>query len=148
MQTRHRGALKIQAAVLKQYICRAGAAVFEEWATLYKYRVPRRSPVEVFRILALLMTGVLLQTSFLAPNCMPPTPRELGAARIQASKDCPDDPDGEDGCCSFCFCCHFAGITHSADLSVPLDASGYLQSGWRPLPSQWSFCPVDQPPRA
>ena len=39
---------------------------------------------------------------------------------LASSKDCPDDTEGDAGCCSYCFCCHFAGVLNSADPDLSL----------------------------
>jgi len=107
----------------------------------------QRFTLAVFRILALVMIGVLLQTVFLPANCMAITTQKPGTA-VASSQDGPDDTEGDAGCCSYCFCCHFTGVLNSDDLSLALVANGFLAPTRNPLPLQLSISPLDQPPRA
>ena len=106
----------------------------------------QRSTFTAFRILALVMIGFLLQTMFLAANCIAVPLHTLGNA-VEGSKDCPGSTEGDAGCCSYCFCCHSAGVLNCADPSLSLVANGLLAPTCNPVPPQSSISPFDQPPR-
>jgi len=105
----------------------------------------RRSKHAVFRILALNMIGVLLLVAVPSVNCMKiPLHQD---ATVECSQGCSDGADRDDGCCSFCVCCHFAGARNPADLTLSLVPRGFLAPEWNPLPLQSSISPFDHPPR-
>lgn len=74
-------------------------------------------------------------------------PHTHGAA-FEGSKDYPDDTEGDAVCCSYCFCCHFAGVPMSNVPSPSLVVTGFLASNYNPLPLQLSVSPFDKPPQA
>jgi hypothetical protein len=113
----------------------------------YAVGLQQVSSVAVFRILALGMVSVLLQTVFLPANCMS-IPTHGAVSALDTSKNCPGDTEQDAGCCSYCFCCHFAGVVNSTDPRLTLVAHGFLAPNWNSPPLQLSIVPFDKPPRA
>jgi hypothetical protein len=96
---------------------------------------------------ALAMIGVLLETPFVTANCMTLNTGKPGPS-VEHSNSGPDGAEGDAGCRAFCFCCHFAGVLNTTDVSLSLMANGFLAPNWNPLPPQFSMSPLDHPPRA
>jgi hypothetical protein len=92
------------------------------------------------------MIGVLLYALFPSPACMAFAGGKSGTA-VSGSKDSPEDSEGDAGCCSFCFCCHFTGVLKAGDPRPSLQANGFLTTNLNPLPLQLPNSPLDQPPR-
>lgn len=92
------------------------------------------------------MIGVLFQAISPSANCIS-IPLHKDGRAVGISKDCPGDTEGDAGCCSYSFCCHFAGVLNSTDLSLSLVANGFLMLPWNPLPLYLPISPFEQPPR-
>jgi hypothetical protein len=99
----------------------------------------------VFRILALTMVGVLLQTASLSANCLE-IPTFISGTVIEGSSNSPDGAVGEAGCCAFC--CHFTGVATSPNVTLRPVADGFIEADGHPLTLDVFMKPFDRPPRA
>ena len=115
----------------------------------YPLGLRQPSTSAVFRIVTLAIIAVLLQTMFLSVNCLAmSTGKSSTSVEDSRRSECPGGADGDGGCCSFCFCCHFAGVLNATGLSLSLDTNGLLEPDWNPFPRQSFISSFDRPPRA
>lgn len=98
-----------------------------------------------WRILALALTGILLQANLVSPTCLD---RALHHGRASAqTSGRQDDSSGDPDCCAYCFCCHFSGLLASHHPAVSLAAAGFVTAAWNPPPLHPTAHPPDRPPR-
>jgi hypothetical protein len=100
----------------------------------------------VSRVLAFALIAVLLHAMVPFAICMA-VPIQKPGTSAENSKTNPDDADGDAGCCSYCCCCHFAGVLNSPELGHFLVTKGLLAPNRNPLPPHRSTIPFDRPPR-
>ena len=112
----------------------------------YAGSLQQLSKARIFRILALAMGLVLVRTTFVPANCTAFAAHASGAT-VVGSSGSQGDSDNDAGCCSYCFCCHFAGVVSSADPNLTFLAIDFLEADRNPAPPSLSLNPSDQPPR-
>ena len=100
----------------------------------------------LYRFLALGLIFVLLQMAFPVAECMALATHQ--ATMLESSRNNPARNEGDAGCCSFCFCCHFLGVMPPADPRPALSNNGWLAAGANPLTIHSSINPFDRPPKA
>ena len=109
-----------------------------------EYAFGMRHVAGTLRLIAVFaIAAMLLQATLVSPACLSLTNGQTSPITAAAGTT----GTGDDGCCAFCFCCHFSGVLESTFTNTFLHLAGLLRpSASTSVPEPYRP-PVDLPPR-
>jgi hypothetical protein len=109
-----------------------------------EYAFGMRHVAGTLRLIAVFaIAAMLLQATLVSPACLSLTTTQRSPITAAAGTT----GTGDDGCCAFCFCCHFSGVLDSRLPDTFLRVAGFLRPSASTAVPEPYRPPVDLPPR-